>query len=92
MQDIFFQHKSEYNTPINPLKSYVEQLTQYIHTTKGWDFERSKTRAYEIVRTHFKDPLMKCFERLENGDKVLKDTTLYKYISDNLKDKNIIAP
>lgn len=92
MQDIFFLHKSEYTTPLNPLKLYIEQLTHYIQTSKNWDFERAKAKAYEIVKTHFKDPAMKCFERLENGDKIVKDTTLYRYIADNLKQKNIIAP
>lgn len=92
MEGIFFLDKSQYTTPINPLRSYLEQLTNYIQTKKGWDFERSKAKAYEIVKKHFKDPHMKCFERLENGDKVLKDTTLYRYIQDNLKQKNILTP
>lgn len=92
MEGIFFLDKSHYNQPINPLRSYIEQLTNYIVTMKGWDFDRAKAAAYDIVRKHFKDPQMKCFERLENGDKVLKDTTLYKYIADNLKQKNILAP
>lgn len=92
MEGIFFLDKSEYNKPINPIRSYIEQLTNYIMTMKGWDFERAKKAAYDLVRKNFKDPQMKCFERLENGDKVLKDTTLYKYISDNLKQKNILAP
>lgn len=92
MEDIFFRHKSHYNTPINPLKSYIQQLTSYIQIKKGWAEEKAHEKAKEIVRTHFKDPGVKCFERLENGDKVLKDTTLYRYILDNLKAKNILAP
>lgn len=92
MEGIFFLDKSHYKDPINPLKSYIEQLTNYIEKMKGWPFEKAKKAAYDIVRKHFKDPQMKCFERLENGDKVLKDTTVYKYIADNLKQQNIIAP
>ena len=92
MEGIFFLDKSNYTTPINPLKSYLEQLTHYIQAKKGWDFDTAKAKALEIVKKNFKDPQMKCFERLENGDKVLKDTSLYRYIVDNLKQKNILAP
>lgn len=92
MQDIFFQDTSHYTTPLNPVKAYVEQLCQYIQVKKGVSKEVAMNKAKEILKTHFKDRTMKCFERIENGDRTVKDTTLYRYITDNLKQGNIIVP
>lgn len=92
MQDIFFNPKETYTTALSPVKTYAEQLTFYIQHKKGWSQERAANKAKEIIRANFKDKNVKCFERLENGDRVLKDTTLLNYIRDNLKDGNILTP
>jgi hypothetical protein len=92
MQDVFFKDTSHYNNALNPVKTYVEQLTTYIQVKKGCTAEVALDKAKEILRTHFKDRTMKCFERVENGDRTVKDTTLYRYLTDNLKQGNIIAP
>ena len=92
MQDIFFKDKSEYTTALNPVKTYVEQLTQYIQVRKGVSQEVAFTKAKAFLKSHFKDRTMKCFEREENGDRAVKDTTLYNYINSNLKQGNILTP
>lgn len=92
MQDIFFQDKSQYTQGLSPLKEYAKQLAFYIQTTKGYTEEVAKQKAVEIIRARFKDRPLKCFQRLENGDRVVKTTTLKSYIYDNLKDDNIIVP
>ena len=92
MQDIFFKDPSHYTTALNPVKTYVDQLCQFIQVKKGVSAEVAMGHAKEILKTHFKDRTMKCFERVENGDRTVKDTTLYRYLTDNLKQGNIIAP
>ena len=92
MQDIFFMPKEKYNEPINPLQSYVKQLVFYIQKKTSLTREQALEKAKEILKKHFKDPRMKCFERLDNGDKIVKDTTLYQYIKSNLAAGNVLAP
>lgn len=92
MQDVFFQDKTQYTTGLSPLKSYAEQLSRYIQTKTGCPQEVANEKTKEIIRQHFKDRTMKCFERGENGDLGVKDTTLFRYIGDNLKQGNILTP
>lgn len=92
MQDIFFAPKEQYNQALNPVRSYIQQLTHYIEHKTGLDKVKAREKAISIFKKNFKDRNVKCFEREENGDRIVKDTTLLRYISDNLKDGNILTP
>ncbi len=92
MEGIFFKHRSEYTNQLNPIQSYLEQLTHYIQTKKNISVDKAKELATTIVKTHFKDRPIKYFEREENGDRVVKDGTLYRYIKQNIDSKNILVP
>ena len=92
MQDIFFAPKEQYTDGLNPVQNYVSQLSHYIAHKKGWEPERARQKAIEIFKANFKDRGVKCFERVENGDRTVKDTTLLSYIRDNLKEGNILTP
>lgn len=92
MQDIFFAPKEQYNNSLSPVQSYLQQLTFYIQNKTGWSVEQSRSKAVEIVKAKFKDRTVKCFERVENGDRTVKDTTLLNYIRENLKEGNVFTP
>ena len=92
MKTVFYRDKTEYTNQLNPLKGYLEQLTMYISTKKQIPVEQAKTKAIEILKTHFKDKAIKYFEREESGDRVVKDGTLLGYIKENIKNKNILVP
>lgn len=92
MQDIFYKDKYQYTEPLNPIADYLKQLTFHIQTTRKVSPEVAKKAAMVLIRKKFKDRVVKCFERVENGDRVVKDTTLMTYIRDNLKQENIITP
>lgn len=92
MQDVFFLDKTQYQTPLNPLRSYAEQVAQYFHTVKGVSMDVAREKAKEFIKLNYKDRPMKCFERIENGDRTVKDTTVHNYIYDNLKQGNILTP
>lgn len=92
MLDVFYKDKSQYTTPINPLQGYLEQLTHYVSVKKGIPLDQAKPIAVHILKTHFKDRTIKYFEREENGDRVVKDGTLFRYIKDNISAGNILAP
>lgn len=92
MLDIFFKDKAEYDSQLNPVRGYLEQLTKYISVKKQIPLEEAKAKAVEIIKTHFKDRNIKYFEREENGDRGVKDGTLLGYIKNNITNKNILVP
>lgn len=92
MQDIFFKDRSQYTNQLNPLKNYLEQLTNYVATKKQLPLGQAAAIAKNILKTHFKDKPIKYFEREENGDRVVKDGTLLNYIKQNIQSKNILVP
>lgn len=92
MLDIFFRDKSQYHNQLNPVLGYLEQLSGYIKTTRGVSEEEATRLAKQIFRKHFKDKNVRFFERQENGDREVKDTSLLNYINSNIKEKNILVP
>ena len=92
MLDVFFKDKSQYNNQLNPVKSYIEQLTKYISVKKQISLEEAKEKAIKILKTHFKDKPIKYFERKENGDRVVENGTLLEYIKSNIAKQNILVP
>jgi len=92
MLGVFFKDKSEYTNKLNPIKGYLEQLTKYISVNKNLSLEQAKTVAVKIIKDKFKDRTIKYFERLENGDRIVKDGTLMSYMKENLTRNNILAP
>lgn len=92
MQDIFFKSSSEYNEKLDILKSYLEQLTQYIKVKKGC----SKDKAYEIAKDIFKKNYqaknIKFFHRPDLEDREVRNMSLLEYVQDNISQGNILAP
>lgn len=92
MLDIFFKDKSQYNNQLNPVLGYLEQLSSYIQNTRGISKNEADLKAKEVLKKHFKDKNVLYFERQENGDRKVKNTTLLNYINNNIKEKNILVP
>ena len=92
MLGVFFKDKAEYANQLNPIKGYLDQLASYLVTTRNVSREVAETKAREILKLHFKDKVVRYFEREENGDRVVKDTTLLNYINSNIKAKNVLVP
>lgn len=92
MEGVFYLPAESYTEGLNPLKAYLKQLSFYIQNRRGCSVEEGNRLAITFLKKHFKDKEMKCFERLENGDRVALTTTLYGYIKKNLADGNVLAP
>lgn len=92
MENIFFKNKTNYTNELNPIQGYLDQLTHYIEYKKNIPKEKAEELSKIIFREYFKDRNIKYFEREENGDRVVKDGNLYRYIKDNLDNKNILVP
>jgi len=92
MQDIFFYDKEKYTNQLNPVKGYLEQLSHYISIKKGIPLDQAAPLARTVLREHFKDKAVKYFDRQENGDRIVGESTLLQYIINNIKAKNILVP
>ena len=92
MQDVFYRAKETYTQKLNPIKQYVDQLSCYIQYRTQCSAEHARAQAVKITKERFRDRRIKCFEREDNGDRVVKDATLMGYIQGNLKAGNILTP
>ena len=92
MLDIFFKNKSEYTNKINPVGMYLEQLTNYIHVSRNLPIEEAKQKAILLIKKHFKDKPIKYFERGDNGDRTVENSSLLKYIKQNIQANNVLVP
>lgn len=92
MLDVFFKDKSQYTTAINPLQGYLDQLTHFISVKKSLPQQQARELAVKVLKKHFQDKPIKYFEREENGDRAVKDGTLFRYIKDNVTAGNILVP
>ena len=92
----FVLEKEEYTRDIAPLRHYVEDVAKYLSTMTGDSIEV----CTEFVKTNlkpggafeFKDPKIKYLEREDYADRVEKEGTLMGYLTDSLRNKELIAP
>jgi hypothetical protein len=92
----FVLEKEEYTRDIAPLRHYVEDVAKYLSTMTGDPIEV----CMEFVKTNlkpggafeFKDPKIKYLEREDYADRVEKEGTLMGYITDSLRNQELIAP
>lgn len=91
----FVLQKSEYKRDLDVFKHYVGDVVDFLHRMTG----RSKEEALAFVKSNlgpngmfpFRDPKIKYLERMDNGDRVLKEGTLYSYIKESLRESDVIA-
>lgn len=92
----FVLEKEEYVREIAPLKHYVEDVAKFLSTMTGDPIEVTM----EFVKTNlkpggafeFKDPKIKYLEREDYADRVEKEGTLMGYLTDSLRNRELIAP
>lgn len=92
MEGVFYKNPKEYDNRLDPITSYLEQLTHFIQLRKKCTKEEANSKAKVLLKKHFKDVPVKYFQRAENGDKVVENTTLLNYIYTNIKEQNILVP
>jgi hypothetical protein len=92
----FVLEKQDYKRDIAPLRHYVEDVALFLSKMTGDPIEV----CTEFVKTNlkpggafeFKDPKIKYLERVDYEDRVEKEGTLLGYITDSLRNKELIAP
>lgn len=92
----FIRHTDSYKRDINPIEQYINQNSFYLSKMTG----RSKDICYNFIKEGIKnkefkeieDPVVEYYFRDEQQDRTKTTTTLNKYISDVLTNKEILAP
>lgn len=92
MESVFFRPKHEYDSQLDPVKGYLEQITQFIATKKQISLEAATPIAVKLIKSRFQDRTVRYFERIENGDRTVVEGSLLNYIKKNIADQNILVP
>lgn len=92
MQTIFNLPASFYKSQMNLLESYIKQTSFYLSITRNLPIEQAEVEAKNLLRSSFKDKNIKYFQREENQDRTVQTGSLLKYITDTVKEGNIITP
>jgi len=75
---------------------YVEDAACYLSILTGESVETTKTFVLDQLKKggkfEFKSPQIEYLDREENGDRVVKRSTLFNYIQSSVKADEIIAP
>lgn len=86
----------EYKRDINVLKHYLEDNALYLSKMTQRPYDDCLKFVREQLKPNgqfaFKDPAVYYLGREENGDRKKMQTTLSVYISDAIKEKDLIAP
>lgn len=92
----FVLDSSDYKRDINIVKHYVEQQAAFLSVSSGKDIQTCAEFVKKVLRKggqfEFKDPKVKYLERNEVGDRVEREGTAWGYISESVKNREIIAP
>jgi hypothetical protein len=85
-----------YKRDIDVFKHYLLHSADYLSTMTGKPvaecFEWVKNQLKPGGRFPFQDPKIQYLERGENGDRELKEGSLYQYITGSIRENQIIAP
>jgi hypothetical protein len=87
---------NQYSRDLDVFNHYIRQVATYLCIMTGTD----EATAIAFIKQNlgptglfpFKDPMVKFLERGDNGDRVLKETTLSRYIGESIRNDEIIAP
>ena len=92
----FVLDKKDYKRDINIVKHYVEQQAAYLSVSTGKDINTCLAFVKNSLRKggkfEFNDPKIKYLERNENGDREEKEGGTWAYITESVKNREIIAP
>jgi hypothetical protein len=97
-ENLFLKPAEFYKRDVNPIKSYIEQMSFYISKMTNKDIEKCKEVLIEKFKTrkdsfqNIKDPTVKYFERNDVGDKSEAYISLSSYINEVNKNEELLAP
>ncbi len=95
-RNIFTLDDSEYQREVDPINQYIEQAANFLSIKTGDSIEACREFVANGLQNktfpNLRDPTIVYFERMDNGDREKKKSSLSNYIYSAIKDKQIIAP
>lgn len=97
-KNIFLKDKDFYQRNLNPFGQYVEQMSHYLHISTGKpiedcaDFIKNKIKTNGFKTGQIEDPVVRFFNKNENGDRYTDEERLSRYIGSVIKEQEILVP
>ncbi|BAW19265.1 putative T4-like DNA polymerase [Ralstonia phage RP31] len=92
----FVLDKPDYQRDINFLQHYVQDVAKFLSTMTGDPIEKCTAFVKDNLKPggvfEFKDPKIKYLERENYEDRVEKEGTLLGYLTDSIRNQELIAP
>ncbi len=87
---------TSYVRDVNIFRQYMDQTAAYLSKMTGKPLEHCLEYIRNALkpggRFEFKDPKITYTERGDNGDRELKEGTLYTFLTQSIKERDIISP
>lgn len=97
-KNIFLKDRDFYQRNLNPFGQYVEQMSHYLHVSTGKpiedcaEFIKNKIKTNSFKSGQIEDPVVRFFNKNENGDRYTDEERLSRYIGSVIKEKEILVP
>lgn len=93
---VFLKSPESYVRNIRPIQHYVHQSALYLSIMTGDPYSVCEAFVLDSIRGKkfptMRDPVVKYYERGDNGDRTAKDSTLNQYITSLIADNQLLAP
>ena len=97
-KNIFLKDRDFYQRNLNPFGQYVEQMSHYLHVSTGKpiedcaEFIKNKIKTNSFKSGQIEDPVVRFFNKNENGDRYTDEERLSRYIGSVIKEQEILVP
>jgi len=92
----FLKPSDSYQRQINPIRQYIDQMAHYLSVSTGDPIEQCRTYVQSRLTPdqlpNIRDPLVRHYCRQENGDNVIQETPLSRYIQNITQNDYILVP
>lgn len=95
MTNAFLKPIDFYKRDINPISQYIDQTSFYLSKMLNKPIESIRTSLKDKIKNKqikLVDPIVNHFERNEHGDKYKKESGLFQYINNVVKQGDLLAP
>ena len=96
MDSMFVRPLDTYKREIDPVKDYIEQNTFLLMRSTGKTEEECRAYIVDYIKNKksstINNPIVRYFERQENGDREVREVKLTEYIKTVVSEKEALAP
>lgn len=95
-QNPFLKPTESYTRQINPIGQYIDQMAHYLNSMTGDPLDACRAYILNALKTqafpNMRDPVVRHYERLDNGDNHVTETPLSHFIQNVTRNGYILAP